>query len=73
MQYSSEIRVRPVTRYVVTRFYSYELEDGAVGGGHETLAEVDHEAFAHELAEAIRANPEPHKQRLAKPPEPLPV
>lgn len=41
-----EIRVRPVTRYVVTRFYSY---DDLGCGGCETVAEMGCESYANEV------------------------
>jgi hypothetical protein len=52
-----EIRVRPVTRYVVTRYESDGLPRGAASCG--TLGEFDSPARADEVALAIRAS-EPH-------------
>jgi hypothetical protein len=56
-----EIRVRPVTRYLVTRFYSDE-ETGR--GGSESLGEFDTESFAQEMAQALRLAPHLLKEQL---------
>ncbi len=45
-----EYRVRPVTRYVVTRYH--ETDDGRTGGC-ETRGEFDSEAVAHDVAYAL--------------------
>lgn len=51
-----EIRVRPVVRYVITR-YSCAPEKGAPSSC-ETLGEFDSEAYAEQVAEALRAGAE---------------
>lgn len=48
-----EIRVRPVVRYVITRYYHASPADG-LPASSEVLAEVDNELRAEELAEALR-------------------
>lgn len=57
MTQTLEIRVRPVTRHVVTRYESDGLPRGAASCG--TLGEFDSPARADEVALAIRAS-EPH-------------
>jgi hypothetical protein len=45
---SVEFRVRPVTRFVLTRYSSHN--DGhSCGGSLETLGEFDNEAYAREV------------------------
>lgn len=48
---TTEIRVRPVIRHAVTRYMS-EPETGC--GGSELLAEFSHEAYAEEVAQALK-------------------
>lgn len=51
-----EFRVRPVVRYVVTRYcHGYEALDGTHGsGGHsEVIAELPNEQRAFEVAQAM--------------------
>ena len=45
-----EYRVRPVTRYVVTRFH--QSDDGEVGGV-ETKGEFDNQETAHQVGYAL--------------------
>lgn len=60
-----EIRVRPVTRYVVTRYYSYDdLGDGGCCGGCETIGEFDCESYAEEVAAAMSLDPDSHRRKL---------
>lgn len=54
-----EYQVRPVVRYVVTRYchpYAHETDSGAhmVQGGSEVIAEFPSEPRAWEVAEALR-------------------
>jgi hypothetical protein len=55
---TTEIRVRPVVRHVVTRFTSEHDEHtrfaGFAGGGCETLGEFDSEQYADVVADALR-------------------
>lgn len=51
-----EFRVRPVTRYIVTR-YTSESRDGAQHIGLETLGEFCSEKYAEQVAEALRGKP----------------
>lgn len=48
-----EYRVRPVTRYHVTRFESELHESGAESAGCESLGEFDNEQQAFKVAEAL--------------------
>lgn len=48
-----EIRVRPVVRYVVTRYFKPMPELG-LQGGSECLGEFDNERLADEVACAMR-------------------
>ena len=50
-----EIRVRPVTRYVVTRYEGEVREDGRCSAGCSSLGEFDHEYYAERVAAAVRA------------------
>ena len=45
-----EYRVRPVTRYVVTRYYEYAA---GTGGGVETLGEYDNQELAYQVGYAL--------------------
>jgi hypothetical protein len=47
-----EYRVRPVTRYIVTRFESSN-EGGSCSGGSESLGEFDHEPTAYRVGYAL--------------------
>lgn len=46
---TTEIRVRPVVRYLVTRFTASPMSDG----GSETIGEFDNEGCANEVAKAL--------------------
>ena len=63
-----EYRVRPVTRYIVTRYEEFEsgiTESRVVGGSCETRGEYDNERLAYEVGYALaRADHE----RLGYPP-----
>lgn len=48
-----EYRVRPVTRYHVTRFESEVHDDGTNSGGCESLGEFDRTDTAHTVAVAM--------------------
>lgn len=48
-----EYRVRPVTRYHVTRFENEDYEDGRCSGGCESLGEFDNESHAFKVADAL--------------------
>jgi hypothetical protein len=50
----SEIRVKEVTRYIVTRYDGHSLA---------TLCETDNKAFAHVVAEALRSQAATNKER----------
>lgn len=47
-----EYRVRPVTRYIVTRFHSLSSDKGDTGGV-QTLGEYDNADVAHEVGYAL--------------------
>jgi hypothetical protein len=64
MQKTVEIRVRPVVRYVVTRYESGTDANGMGYGGCETVGEFDNERSAEFVAMALR---EAHRQGLADP------
>ena len=48
-----EYRVRPVTRYVVTRFYRESMPNGNEQGGCEGCGEFDNMQRANTVAEAL--------------------
>lgn len=48
-----EYRVRPVTRYIVTRFESHDHPDGRSGGGSRPLGEFDSADTAYEVGYAL--------------------
>lgn len=48
-----EYRVRPVTRYHVTRFENEDHENGRCSGGCESLGEFDNESQANKVAKAL--------------------
>lgn len=48
-----EYRVRPVTRFIITRFESGSFEDGSGRCGSSCLGEHDNERVAHEVAYAL--------------------
>lgn len=50
-----EIRVRPVTRYIVTRYEEEIDEAGRGSAGCYSLGEFDHEYYAERVAAAVRA------------------
>lgn len=50
-----EIRVRPVTRYVVTRYTEEHHEAGGVSAGSECLGEFSNETNAAWVAGAAKA------------------
>lgn len=56
---TTEIRVRPVIRHVVTRFTSEVMEDGRGSGSSESMGEFDHESYAEQVAEALRTQEAP--------------
>jgi hypothetical protein len=47
---SIEYRVRPVIRYVVTR---YESEPETGSGGVSTMGEFDHQEYANQVSRAL--------------------
>jgi hypothetical protein len=49
-----EVRVRPVVRYIVTRYESGQKPDGASYGGCETIGEFANEGTADTVAMALR-------------------
>jgi hypothetical protein len=54
MELKVEIRVRPVTRYIVTRYYQEYNEDSERGGaGSSAVGEFDNETDANRVAEAV--------------------
>lgn len=53
MSKSVEYRVRPVTRYVITRFESEQLATGAGCCGSEGLGEFDNERNAYRVGYAL--------------------
>ncbi|SFI84829.1 hypothetical protein [Albimonas pacifica] len=48
-----EYRVRPVTRYVVTRYTESEDADGCGSFSSECLGEFDHEPHANEVGSRL--------------------
>lgn len=50
-----EYRVRPVVRYVVTRWYSGQHPEGGNYGGCETIGEYDCESAAERVYKALEA------------------
>lgn len=54
-----EYRVRPVTRYIVTRFERQDDNNGLCSGGSEGCGEFDREDSAEKIAMAL-ANAETH-------------
>jgi hypothetical protein len=48
-----EYRVRPVTRFIVTRFEAKEMVDGAGSAGSSVHGEFDNVDTAHEVAYAL--------------------
>lgn len=48
-----EYRVRPVTRYIVTRFEHEAHESGACSGGCSTFGEYDNEGEAKKVMSAL--------------------
>lgn len=58
---TTEIRVRPVIRHVVTRYTSEVMEDGRGSGGCESLGEYDHESYAEQVAQALRDQAAPRE------------
>lgn len=53
-----EYRVRPVTRYIVTRF-NQEIAGDCASGGSECCGEFDRQDMAENVAKAL-ADAEPH-------------
>lgn len=51
-----EYRVRPVVRYVVTRWHSEDDGNGSVGGGCETVGEFHREEAAERVRDALAAS-----------------
>jgi hypothetical protein len=54
-----EIRVRPVIRYNVTRFYHEVMPNGMAQGGCESLGEFTSEQAAERVADAMRKLEQP--------------
>ena len=54
MQKHMEIRVRPVVRYIVTKYESGTGADGMGYGGCETVGEFENEQNAERVAMALR-------------------
>lgn len=48
-----EYRVRPVTRYIVTRFEHEVHESGSRRGGSSTFGEYDNEGQANKVMQAL--------------------
>lgn len=48
-----EYRVKPVTRYVITRYYAIENESGDCSGSTETRGEYDNADVAWEVAYSL--------------------
>ncbi len=63
-----EFRVRPVVRYVVTRYcHPYTSEDGKSGnsGSSEVIAELPNEQRAFEVAQAMAKAEAPFKATVS--------
>jgi hypothetical protein len=54
MSKTVEVRVRPVTRYVVTRYESITTPTGGGGSSCDTIGEFDNERNAELVANALR-------------------
>ncbi len=74
MSKTVEIRVRPVTRWIASRYEFEDRGDGRASGGSEGLGEFDSPRAANRVAEAIGAHepvakvifaPEPHASDCA--------
>jgi hypothetical protein len=63
---TTDIRVRPVIRHAVTRYTSETGESGFCSGGSESLGEFSHEAYAEEVAEALKAAHKPKQYALVE-------
>ena len=61
---NTEIRVRPVIRHSVTRYTRESHPDGMESGGCESLGEFANEAYAEEVAAALRTQ-EPKPMQYA--------
>lgn len=48
-----EYRVRPVTRYLITRFHQEEYDNGRCSGGCEERGEFDNPDIAYNVAYAL--------------------
>lgn len=48
-----EYRVRPVTRYIITRYHNETSPTGGSTGGVETLGEFDNQVKAELIAQAL--------------------
>ena len=48
-----EYRVRPVTRYIVTRYHEESDDDGSCGAGNSVYGEFDSIRFANRVAVAL--------------------
>lgn len=64
MEKHVEIRVRPVVRYIVTKYESGTTPDGCNYGGCETVGEFANEHSADTVAMALR---EAERQGLSLP------
>jgi hypothetical protein len=60
---TTDIRVRPVIRHVVTRFTS-EPETGS--GSSECVAEFNHESYAEEVAQALKDKAAPREYAIVQ-------
>jgi hypothetical protein len=63
-----EYRVRPVTRFVVTRWYHEDQEGGRQNGGSEVCGEFENMQRANKVCEALAAQePEAEAHTMHEP------
>lgn len=48
-----EYRVRPVTRYIITRYHSEQASNGLYHAGCETIGSFENQAQAHQVAKTL--------------------
>lgn len=48
-----EYRVRPVTRYIITRYHSEQMPNGLYHAGCETIGSFDNQTQAEQVANAL--------------------
>jgi hypothetical protein len=64
---TTEIRVRPVVRHVVTRYTSeYDEATKSCGGSCETIGEFDNERFAEEVAKVLQEEAQPKQYAVVE-------